>query len=78
VQIPIALDEQEKQALPDSPWTLLVRNVRRVTTDDSAGIGVYCLNVISPTPETLHIEAAELLSIDLDVETFDVSVESSA
>ncbi len=75
-RLPLALDGDERERLPDTDWELVIRNPRSLKIDDRALIGVYMLLKIDASPDGVLIECAEDLVIEFGVETIDIAVEA--
>ena len=69
------MDDDERGRLPDSQWELVVRNPSSLRIEDEALIAIYSISEVEVTPDRVTIKGAAPLSIEIGVDSLDVSVE---
>jgi hypothetical protein len=77
-RLPLALDDDERKRFPDSEWELVIRNPNSLRIEDEALIRIYQIWKVDVAPDRVTIESAAPLTIEIRVDSLDVSVEARA
>jgi hypothetical protein len=77
-RLPLALDNDERKPLPDSEWELVIRNPSALRIKDEALIAIYSVVKVDVTPDRVTITGDAPLTVEIGVDSLDVSVEARA
>jgi hypothetical protein len=77
-RLPLALDDDERKRFPDSDWEIVIRNPNSLRIEDEALIRIYQIWKVDVTLDRVTIESAAPLTIEIRVDSLDVSVEARA
>jgi hypothetical protein len=77
-RLPLAFDDDERRRLPDSEWELVIRNPTSLRIEDEALIAINSISKVEVTRDRVTIEGDAPLTIEVGVNSLDVSVEARA
>ena len=77
-RLPLAFDDDERKRLPDSEWELVIRDPTSLRIEDEALIAIYSISKVEVTLDRVTIEGGAPLTIEIGVNSLDVSVEARA